>query len=299
VVDDLAKAERMWDGFDVEAGRSVSWLALRTVDDDARRGLSPDPSSVSWVAQLLRERGSTDGLVGAALVCGDMQSERPFFEHPTQVSFAEVHGYDLSQESLNKYVPDGVSWHPHKVDCNVLDLPEKAFDLIVVSHGAHHVMRIDRFFEQARQALRPAGLIYIYEWIGPKYLRVPRKNRLVATLLLLVLFPGRRTRRTHLNKVKGLRWIMDPADPNLDPSEACNSLQLHRAFTDSFSPLSQYFHGALTYPMFEGIGQNLDESKSSVRRRIRWVLAVEKFLIARRLVHPLFVVAVAEPRVRK
>jgi hypothetical protein len=99
-----------------------------------------------------------------------------------------------------------------------------------------------------------------------------------------------------MNKVKGFRWIMDVADSNIDPSEACNSLQLHRAFTDRFSPISQHFHGALTYPMFEGIGQNLDESKSWVRRRLRWVVAVERFLIARRLVHPLFVVAIGSPK---
>ena len=297
-MNDIAKAERMWDNFDVEAGRSVSWLGLYAVSEDIWRRFSPDPNPVFWVAQLLRERGRTDGLVGAALVCGDMQSERPFFEHPTQVSFAEVHGYDLSQESLNKYVPDGVTWHPHKVDCNVLELPEMAFDLVVVSHGAHHVMRIDHFFEQARASLRPGGLIYIYEWIGPEYLRVPRKNRVVATVLLLALFPSRRTRRTHMNKVKGPRWIMDAADPNVDPSEACNSLQLHRAFTDRFSAISQHAHGALTYPMFEGIGQNIDESKPWVRRRLSWVIAAERFLVARRLVHPLFVVAVAEPKPR-
>jgi hypothetical protein len=50
--------------------------------------------------------------------------------------------------------------------------------------------------------------------------------------------------------------------------------------------------------MFEGIGQNIDESKPWVRRRLRWVIAVERFLIARGLVHPLFVVAVAEPKPR-
>jgi SAM-dependent methyltransferase len=225
-----------------------------------------------------------------------MESERPFFEHPTQVSFSDVHGYDLSQESMSKYVPDGVAWHPHKVDCNVLELPENAFDLIVVSHGAHHIMQIDHFFEEARSSLKPGGLIYMYEWIGPEYLRVPRKNRIVATMLLLVLFPGRRTRRTHMNKVKGFRWIMDAADSNIDPSEACNSLQLHRAFSDRFSPVLQHFHGALAYPMFEGIRQNLDESNPWVRRRIRWVVVIERFLIRRRLVHPLFVVAIGSPK---
>lgn len=295
-MNDVAKSEQVWDQFDVVTGRAVSWLSLRTFSDDIQSHFSPDANSVFWVAQLLRERGRGDDLKGAALVCGDMESERPFFEHPTTVTFSEVHGYDLSQQSLNKYVPDGPKWFPHKVDCNLLELPRDQFDLVVVSHGAHHVMRIDHFFEEARASLRPGGLIYIYEWIGPEYLRIPRKNRLLSTVLLLALFPRRATRRTHMNKVKGVRWIMDPADPNVDPSEACNSLQLRRAFSERFSPLSEHLHGALTYPMFEGIGQNLDESKPSVRRRLRWVLVIERFLLARGWVHPLFVVAVAEAR---
>ena len=61
-MDDISKAEQVWDGFDVEAGRSVSWLGLQTVKEDLWRQFSPDPNPVFWIAQLLLERGRSEGL---------------------------------------------------------------------------------------------------------------------------------------------------------------------------------------------------------------------------------------------
>lgn len=291
---EIDRAEQTWDHMDIESVRSVAWLGVEPVGHDIWRNVGNGGGPVVLTSSLLAERGRTEGLVGAALVCGDMSSERMFFENTPGVRFREVHGYDISQASLDRYVPNGVAWVPHKVDCNELDLPEGAYDLVVASHGAHHVMNLERFFAQARRSLRPGGLFYMYEWVGPPYLRIPRRNRLAAKLLLLALFPRRSTRRTHMNRVKGIRWVLDPADPAIDPSEACNSLQLYPAFRRHFEPVSQYFHGGLSYPMFEGISQNLDQTSPNVRRRLELAVKFDRLLTRWKIVHPLFVVAVGE-----
>jgi len=291
---EIERAEQTWDEMDTTTVRSVAWLGVMAVTADIWGSFSAGRGPVAKVAELLVERGKVDDLVGAALVCGDMQSERSHFEHSPGVHFREVHGYDISQASLDRYTPDGIAWVPHKADCNRLDLPEEHFDLVVASHGAHHVMELDRLFAEARRSLRPRGLLYMYEWVGPPYLRIPRRNRAIAALLLLALFPRRRTRRTHMNRVKGLRWVLDGADPAIDPSEACNSLELYPAYRRHFEPVVEYFHGGLSYPMFEGIAQNFDQSRPGVRRRLAWAVRIERRLTAWGLVHPLFVVAVGE-----
>lgn len=283
-------AERRWDEIDVEQVRSVAWLSVDAVTADIWRSFGGGPDEV--IQKMLAERGLTDGLVGAALVCGDMQSERGLFEFG---AFREVHGYDLSRVSLDRYQPDGIEWVPHHVDCNQLELPESTFDLIVASHGAHHVRELDNLFGQARRALKPGGLFFMYEWIGPPYLYVPRRNQLAAAALLLALFPRRSTRTTHENRVKGLRWVMEPTDPAADPSEACNSLELHGAYRRHFHPLREHLHGAITYPMFEGISQNLDQADPWTARRLQSVTKLDGLLTRRRLVHPLFVVTVGTP----
>jgi SAM-dependent methyltransferase len=293
---DIERAQQTWDTIDIDAVRSVAWLGIHAVGNDIWQSFSEGKGPVVRTMELLAERRSGDQLVGAALVCGDMQSERMFFEHTPSVTFARVDGYDLSQASLDRYTPDGIEWRPHQVDCNSMVLPEGEYDLVVASHGAHHVMNLVGFFEQARRSLQPRGLLYMYEWIGPTYLQIPRRNRLFATVLLLALFPRRRTRTTHMGKVKGLRYLQDPPH-EFDPSEACNSLALYPAFEANFTPLAEYRHGGITYPMFEGLAQNMAQDRSSTRRRLEFVVKAEKWLTRHKWIHPLFVVAVGERRV--
>lgn len=291
---DIERAQQTWDSIDIDEVRSVAWLSVAAVNSDIWREFSQLRGPVAVVTDLLAERGRTDGLAGASLVCGDMQSERLFFEHTPRVTFRSVDGYDLSPVSLARYVPDGIEWRPHQVDCNELELPAGAFDLVVASHGAHHVQNLHQFFAQARRSLTPGGLMYMYEWIGPTFLQIPRRNRFFARLLLWALFPSRRVRTTHMGRRKGLRYLQDKPH-EFDPSEACNSLQLYPAYEANFSPIAEYRHGGLTYPMFEGIAQNLPDTERT-RKRTELVVRIEKWLTRRGLVHPLFVVAVGERR---
>lgn len=291
---DLERARETWDTIDIDEVRSVAWLSVGAVNTDLWAEFSQGRGPVAVVTDLLAMRRPHSDLAGAALVCGDMQSERLFFEHTPTVTFRSVAGYDLSPVSLARYQPDGIEWEPHQVDCNTFELPADAYDLVVASHGAHHVQNLEGFFAQARRSLRPGGLMYMYEWIGPTYLQIPRRNRLFATLLLWTLFPRRRTRTTHIGRRKGLRYLQDPPS-SFDPSEACNSLRLYPEFVTNFAPLVEYRHGGLTYPMFEGIAQNLSRD-GRTERRARAVVRVEKWLTRRGLVHPLFVVVVGERR---
>jgi SAM-dependent methyltransferase len=293
-VSGIEKAQQTWDTIDIDLVRSVAWLSVGAVNSDIWQEFSGMRGPVAVVTDLLAERGRGDGLAGAALVCGDMQSERLFFEHTPRVTFRSVDGYDLSPVSLARYEPDGIEWRPHQLDCNELHLPEATFDLVVASHGAHHVQNLEGLFSQARRSLKPGGLMYMYEWIGPTYLQIPRRNRFFARVLLYALFPGRRLRTTHMGRRKGVRYLQDPPS-EFDPSEACNSLQLYPNYEANFVPLVEYRHGGLTYPMFEGIAQNLPDDERT-RRRTRLVVRVEKWLTRRRLVHPLFVVTVGERR---
>jgi SAM-dependent methyltransferase len=292
---ELEHAEHTWDTMDVVALRSVAWLSIPQIGADIWASFGAGDGPILETERLLAAQPPATGLHGAALVCGDMQSERAYFERGGPVRFSAVDGYDLSQVSLDRYVPDGIEWRPHKVDCNELQLPEQEFDLVVASHGAHHVRELANFFGQARRSLKPGRLLYMFEWIGPTYLQIPRRNRLVATVLLYALFPRRRTRRTHMGVVKGVRFIQESPD-SFDPSEACNSLRLYPEYVANFEPIAEYRHGGLTYPMFEGTAQNMAVDQPRTQRRIAAVIAIEKFLTRKRLIHPLFVVAVGRRR---
>jgi hypothetical protein len=81
-----------------------------------------------------------------------------------------------------------------------------------------------------------------------------------------------------------------------DPSEACNSPELYPQFKRFLHIVSAHEHGALTYPRFEGIAQNLNLQLASTGRRIKVVISLERLLTRFRLVQPLFVVAFGQSR---
>jgi len=296
-VSSIDKARETWDTIDEKAVRSVAWLSLSYIGRKVAFGLSPVHHAAQFVHNLLGQRIESyrrECLHGAALVCGDMESERLLFEIDEPVRFQEVEGYDLSSVSLERYTPRGIVFHGRAVDCNNLVLPRDSFDLIVGSHGIHHVYNLGNLFFQSHRALTDHGLFYMYEWIGPEYLQFPLPNRIVAALLLFLLFPVRATRTTHEGRVKGIWQQCRPEE--FEPSEACNSRELLPQFLKYFKPIKMYLHGGLMYPIFEGTASNIDETKLINKLRIRIVYHVETLLTKLKIIKPLFVMAVGEKR---
>lgn len=296
--DDLSRAKRTWDTIDIDKVREVAWSAIPFFQEKLWRRFCGSDSPQRFVLKLLQQRLAEHGRTakhGIALVCGDMTGERSFLEDP-MLPFESADGYDLSDASLARFRPkDSLRFVGHLEDVNNLRLAPESADLIVGWHGLHHVYNLGNLFYQANRALRPGGLLVMYEWIGPRYLQIPRMNRWVSGLLLHTLFPSRSTRTTHMGKVKGWSWIQDEAAA-FDPSEACNSEELYAQFERYFVPLRAHRHAALTYPMFEGIRQNLDCSSTLNRMRFNLVHAVEMVLSNAGLIQPLFVVAVGARR---
>jgi uncharacterized protein len=292
----LSKAAQTWDEIDTNRVRQVAWSSIQYVAEAPARAFSNSVPYDQYVQRLLAARlkgESHTGLHGAALVCGDMMAERPYFEGSQIVQFSEVDGFDISAVSLAKYQPTELQFNAQLADCNSLVLKEKMYDLIVACNGAHHVYNLGNFFYQANKALKPHGLFFMVEWIGPEYLQIPRANHLVATVLLLALF-NRKTRTTHMGQIKGLR-IQEPAE-SFEPSEACNSTELMPQFRKYFRPLSATYYAGLSYPIFEGIAQNIDQSRPLNRAKIRFIHAIEQLGTRLGVIKPVFVVAVAEKR---
>jgi SAM-dependent methyltransferase len=294
--ENLKKAKYTWDHMDVAVTRSVAWLSILSIDDSIKKRFSNLGGPLHTCHEIMKSRGLDKELFGAALVCGDMESERMFFDQNPIVSFKEVHGFDLSDKSLARVRPTSYTFIPNVIDCNELELVSKKYDFVIASHGAHHVFSLDNFFFQVSKSLKPRGLFYMYEWIGPKFLQIPRLNNLIARLLLLALFPLKRTRTTHMGKVKGSSYLQDPPE-SFDPSEACNSESLYKSYFKNLLPIEEYKHGGLCYPMFEGIAQNLNFSLKTTRARVKLVLVIESFLTHIHVVKPLFVCSIAEKRI--
>ena len=89
---------------------------------------------------------------------------------------------------------------------------------------------------------------------------------------------------------------MGHSKEQLDPSEACNSTVLMSECLQRFRPLHRFDHGALTYPMLEGIGHKIDQTSPTMLCKLKFIVGAEKLLTRLRLIKPLFTIMIAEKR---
>ncbi len=291
-----SKITATWENIDIKKVRDVSWLAIKYFMSETSKRFSHESlTETIWHVLLVNFPRAKNALVGAALVCGDMQGESVYFENSTKIKFKRVDGFDISRAGINSFKSKQFKFNKSILDCNDLLLKSNSYHFIIGSHGIHHVYNLGGLFYQANKALKSKGIIYLNEWIGPNYLQIPLFNHIIASVLLLILFPHPKSRTTAADRVKGL-WIqMRPTA--FDPSEACNSSELWPQYVKYFQPIRTTFYGGLCYPVFEGLGTNIDESLLINKIRIRIVYFVEIVLTYLNIVRPLFVLTIGTKKI--
>lgn len=281
---EITRAQEVWNNIDIVKVRDVSWLAFSDIGKYINDTLAEGRSLHARVFDLLATRPDKENLRGAAMVCGDMRSERDYFL-PPDAHFSSVDGFDLSSVSLERAkLNTDFPFTGHCVDVNNIQLPACAYDLVIGSHGIHHILEIRHLFRQIAQSLKAEGIFAFFEWIGPRFLQIPISNRFFSVLLLYILFPLRKHRTTHEGKVKGLLWIQN-RPCSFDPSEAINSPEIMPAADEIFQAHTRIFFGGLLYPMFEGLGTSIP---NGANKKIQAATRIERFLINTGIIKPLF-----------
>jgi SAM-dependent methyltransferase len=291
---EIEQAREVWNNFDVNLGREVAWLAIKPISEGINKSFL-NGNAFEYLDKMLVEAfpSSYKNLVGAAVVCGDMEAERGIFERVNEAQFTDVVGFDISEKSLERVRPTKFNFHPVQADCNDLVIEPNQFELVIGLHGIHHVYNVGGLFYQINKSLKLGGILYIHEWIGPEKLQIPRFNAFFSRLLLHMLF-SRKERTTHENRVKGKFLTHEPEA--FDPSEACNSLEITRQLSKYFNIKAEHYYGALCYPMFEGLGRNFNNKGSISNFRFKIVLFVERLLLAMKIIKPLFLISISQKR---
>ena len=195
MMDSIKSAEEFWKQQNFQKAHDIAWSAIGYFEEKYRRRMTRSKNLPNYIWDLLKSRVRAverDGLAGCALVYGNMESESIYFEHASGIRFTEFHGYDLTSSLVTSYQPrdpEGV-FHSHVEDVNDLVLAkEEFFHLIISNHGIHHVVNVGNVFFQAKRALAPAGLFFMYEWIRSAVLANPVAQPDRLRLLVVPPFP--------------------------------------------------------------------------------------------------------------
>jgi len=142
-------------------------------------------------------------------------------------------------------------------DLNVHSWPTDAFDAIFANGALHHVERLDFCLGQVRRALRPRGVLFVNDYIGPNRFQWSDVQMRLADELLATV-PS-----TWVLRPKVMRFDADQIK-SADPSEAVCSQFIEDAVRAHFTVLERKERGGtLLMPIFGSgcLSQRMLESR--------------------------------------
>jgi SAM-dependent methyltransferase len=157
---------------------------IEDVEASATLGLQRHISSLFLVAEekkLKFERGLTLG-------CGAGRRERELVCRGVCRSF---HGIDISEKAIataREIAKEQELPLTYEVaDLNFVELPEKAFDLVVAQTCLHHVLFLERVAEQVWRSLKSDGYLWIDDFIGETQGQYDPKRLSIINRILAIL----------------------------------------------------------------------------------------------------------------
>ena len=202
---------------------------------------SPHEWPIEWFARNYPRRYARALSIG----CGDGALERDLIKRDL---VATIDAFDASINSLSvarRTAAEAGLGHRinyYLADFNEPVITKDAYDLILIHQALHHVAKIEKLYRQILGALRPGGLLYFDEYIGPS--RFDWNERTVANhRALYALLPSRTLQRLPL-----------PIQPD-DPSEAFRSSEIMSLLRRGFTIEQQRSYGgnllAVVYPIID------------------------------------------------
>jgi SAM-dependent methyltransferase len=162
-------ARRFWD----EGGRREAedhyWGAQPLVRRAINRRVTGDPNR--WPMEWFADRYASSPLaLGLSVGCGSGLLERDVLskricELVEGVDFSsaiiELAREQAEEASLSRHL------HYRVEDINAMRLPRERYDIAFFHGSLHHVRGVERVLGEVRDALKPGGLLYLDEYMGP------------------------------------------------------------------------------------------------------------------------------------
>lgn len=288
---------------DRSGARPVSWLEHSAVRTTLQRRISGDPlvGSLGWFQRDFIPKTLPLCL---SLGCGLGAFERTAIRSGVAEYF---HASDISEGAIEKArelatdadLGGAIDYSVVDLDAPDLLLPAATYDAIFGISSIHHVSQLENLFRQCRAALKPGGLMFLDEYVGPnRFQSPPHLVEIINKIRNVFPLPYRNNLLNGGHGVVG-DYVPTPVEhfERTDPSEAIRSQDIIKALSAEFEIVAMRpYGGAIQHMLLSGVVGNFDECDGRDVAMLRLVALFEEELERAGGIESDFAALVARPR---
>lgn len=272
-------------------------LVARTIN--RRISGSPDRTLPQALGDLLPGLGLALPVARcASLGCGRGRLDRCLHRHGIVTA---LEGFDLSPDSVEAADfwarQAGIrefSYQP--ADLNRIELEPGRYDLVVCEMSLHHVLELERLYEEIARALRPGGLLVIDEYAGPTRFRWTTRQMETVNGILTLFSTEQRTTPDGILKPL-VEHLPDSFFETNDPSEAIRSGEVVSCLEQRFDVRwKRPYGGTVLHPLLHDIACNFADGDPLSETLLNTAISIEEALMAAGELESDFVVIAASPK---
>jgi 2-polyprenyl-3-methyl-5-hydroxy-6-metoxy-1,4-benzoquinol methylase len=231
-----------------------------------------------------------------SIACGSGGLERFVVE---QGLCASIEGVDIAPQAIELAQRTAQEQGLDNAHFRVLDLentrlPFDYYDVILCGMGLHHIRRLEYFYEEAMQTLRPGGWLLLNEFVGPSQWQWT-DIQLNAVNMLLAALPERY--RVHALSGDIKTHIERPTIEYMnasDASESIRSAELLPLLYEHFEVVDQRdYGGAIMHTLLEYIVGNFHPDDAHAIELLHLLFACEQTMMQSGVLNSDFAVAAA------
>ncbi len=184
------------------------------------------------------------------------------------------------------------------VDLNVDEMPEALYDGVFGISSIHHVFQLETVLRACRRALKPGGLLFLDEYIGPSRFQSSPKAQEIINRLLSAL-PSKYRRNVFLEGRPTETYFNQPISwfEQNDPSEAVRSAEIIPVLRYYFDVIDyRPYGGSILHMLLSGTAGNFDPKEESDIALLRTLAILEETLEECGVLQPDFAAIVARPK---
>jgi 2-polyprenyl-3-methyl-5-hydroxy-6-metoxy-1,4-benzoquinol methylase len=233
-----------------------------------------------FVEAYLADRG---GLRALSVGCGDGSRECVWARTG---QFARIDACDISSRDVDlarrRAEAEGLEGvlRFEVADAYELAYEPDSFDLIIGEDSLHHLTPLDDLFSRFEQWLRPDGMLFVNEYVGPRRLQM-RSRQLEAANAMITLLPESLRREWQTGNVKRrveqAGWLRVYLK---DPSEAVESDRIIPLLRQRFDVIEEKPYGeAIVDPVLLSIAPNFMNDDPLAQKALDLMFAAEGLLM--------------------